>query len=123
MFSSQEWQECKKIPGCDLSFIIDGDHRLVCENEEIKSHIPETADMEEDDDDANALRETAGICLVTGERGRITRLNPRTPIGLAQKVTQKLSPFRKIWDLILMGKNKALMHLSANLHHLHIQPL
>lgn len=106
VFSSQEWQECKKIPGCNLSFIIDGDHRLVCENEEIKSHIPETADMEEDDDDANALRETAGICLVTGERGRITRLNPRTPI-LGTKSNAKIVAFQKNMGFDSYGKEQS----------------
>lgn len=106
VFSSQEWQECKKIPGCNFSFIIDGAHRLVCENEEIKSHIAEIDEGEDDDDDSTALCEAAGICLVTGERAGIARLNPRTPI-LGTKSNAKIVAFQKNMGFDSYGKEQS----------------
>ncbi len=63
------------------NFIIEGTNELVCEDEHITSCLSEHFDNEDDDDEGGvALQEKEGICLVTGERSQIARLNPRTPI-------------------------------------------
>lgn len=94
VFSCPEWQECKKIKGCNLSFIIEGTNKLVCEDEDIKSWLSESLDEEDDDDEGGvALQEKEGICLITGERSKIARLNPRTPI-LGAKSNAKIVAFQ-----------------------------
>lgn len=97
VFSHPSWQECKKIPGCNLSFCFDGEIRLVCENENVRSYVmslSEVEDHDNDDADNKGLQEIEGICLITGERAPIARLHPRTPIP-GSKSNAKIVSFQK----------------------------
>lgn len=107
VFSCPEWEECKKIKGCNLSFIIEGTNKLVCEDEDITSWLSESLDDEDDDDEGGvALQEKEGICLVTGERSKIARLNPRTPI-LGTKSNAKIVAFQRNMGFDSYGKEQS----------------
>lgn len=106
VFACQEWQECKKIKGCNLSFIIDESVRLVCEHEDIQSWCAETADEKESDDETTSLQEKQSICLVTGERAIVARLNPRTPIR-GTKSNAKIVAFQKNMGFDSYGKEQS----------------
>lgn len=107
VFSCPEWEECKKIKGCNLSFIIEGTNELVCEDEHITSCLSEHFDNEDDDDEGGvALQEKKGICLVTGEHSQIARLNPRTPI-LGTKSNAKIVAFQRNMGFDSYGKEQS----------------
>jgi len=106
VFASQEWQECKKIKGCNLSFRLEESTRLVCENEDIQSWCSDAAANEEDADEANDLQDKEGICLVTGERAVIARLNPRTPI-LGARSNAKIVAFQTNMGFDSYGKEQS----------------
>jgi len=106
VFASQDWQECKKIKGCNLSFILEGSTRLVCENEDIQSWYSDSATLEEDADESSDLQDKEGICLITGERAVIARLNPRTPI-LGARSNAKIVAFQKNMGFDSYGKEQS----------------
>ena len=106
VFASQEWQECRKIKGCNLSFILEGSTRLVCENEDIQSWCSDASTNEEDADESNDLQDKEGICLVTGERAVIARLNPRTPI-LGARSNAKIVAFQTNMGFDSYGKEQS----------------
>ncbi|MEW5947918.1 MAG: type I-C CRISPR-associated protein Cas8c/Csd1 [Thermodesulfobacteriota bacterium] len=95
VFQHPSWQECKKIPGCNLSFRLNDDElSLVCESENVQAYVANTPEPEDDDGDALAVSEIEGICLITGECSSIARLHPRTPI-LGAKSNAKIVSFQK----------------------------
>ncbi|HQK91465.1 MAG TPA: type I-C CRISPR-associated protein Cas8c/Csd1 [Smithellaceae bacterium] len=106
VFASQEWQDCRKIKGCNLSFILEGSTRLVCENEDIQSWCSDASTNEEDADESNDLQDKEGICLVTGERAVIARLNPRTPI-LGARSNAKIVAFQTNMGFDSYGKEQS----------------
>ncbi len=106
IFACQEWEECKKIKGCNLSFVLEGMNRLVCENNDVKSYITENEDGNDEADETETLQEREGICLVTGERASIARLNPRTPI-LGTKSNAKIVAFQKNMGFDSYGKEQS----------------
>lgn len=106
IFSCPEWEECKKIKGCNLSFVLEGMNRLVCENDDVKSYITENEDGDDGSDDTENLEEREGICLVTGERATIARLNPRTPI-LGAKSNAKIVAFQRNMGFDSYGKEQS----------------
>ena len=106
IFACQEWEECKKIKGCNLSFVLEGMNRLVCENDDVKSYTTENEDGNDEADEAETLEEREGICLVTGERASIARLNPRTPI-LGTKSNAKIVAFQKNMGFDSYGKEQS----------------
>jgi len=106
VFASPEWEECKKIKGCNLSFIVQGTNRLVCENEDVKAYVMDHEGTDDDDEEVEDMKEREGICLVTGERGAITRLNPRTPIAGA-KSNAKIVAFQKNMGFDSYGKKQS----------------
>jgi len=95
VFSHPSWQECQKIPGCNLSFCLDGETRLICNNENVRSYVVGESAVESDDEaDNEGLQEIEGICLITGEHAPIARLHPRTPIP-GSKSNAKIVSFQK----------------------------
>jgi len=94
VFQHPSWQECKKIPGCNLSFRLNDELGLVCENKNVRAYVANTPESEDDDGDALTVSEIEGICLITGERSSIARLHPRTPI-LGAKSNAKIVSFQK----------------------------
>lgn len=106
ILNCREWEECKKIKGCNLSFVLEGMNRLVCENDDIKAYITKIEDGDEESDAEEDLEEREGICLVTGERATIARLNPRTPI-LGTKSNAKIVAFQKNMGFDSYGKEQS----------------
>lgn len=94
VFKHPLWNECKKIPGCNLTFKIDGYPWLVCENTNVKNFISESLALTSENEDETALPEIEGICLITGDRAPVARLHPRTPIPGA-KSNAKIVSFQK----------------------------
>ncbi|MDO8445420.1 MAG: type I-C CRISPR-associated protein Cas8c/Csd1 [Deltaproteobacteria bacterium] len=103
VFQHPAWQECKKIPGCNLSFRLSDELSLVCENENVRVFVANSSEAEDDDDDSTIAPEIEGICLVTGERTSIIRLHPRTPI-LGAKSNAKIVSFQKSMGFDSYGK-------------------
>jgi len=108
VLSCPEWNECRKIPGCNMSFVIDGNLRLVCEDDEIQLAVAGMGDEKENEENSefNALPEAQGICLVTGEYAPIARLNPRTPI-FGTKSNAKIVAFQRNMGFDSYGKEQS----------------
>ncbi len=103
LFQHPLWSECIKIPGCNLSFKIEGQPHLVCECANVKDFVVATDAAVQGDDDEDALPEIDGMCLVTGEHGPLARLHPRTPIAGA-KSNAKIVSFQKNMGFDSYGK-------------------
>ncbi|GAB6057495.1 type I-C CRISPR-associated protein Cas8c/Csd1 [Desulfonatronum parangueonense] len=89
VFQHPLWSECRKIPGCNLSFMISGRNCLVCEEEDIQKFLAnQHREGNEDADTSDGLR---NICMLTGEHDQIERLHPRTPIVGAQSTSKIVS--------------------------------
>lgn len=99
------WEECKNIPGCNLTFLI-GDTRLVCENENVRTYVSKATKAESNDDDAPELQEMKGICLISGERSPIARLHTRTPIA-GSKSNAKIVSFQRNMGFDSYGKQQS----------------
>lgn len=109
VFEHPSWQDCKKINGCNLSFQMSGENRLICQNEHVCSYVSrniETESDDDDDDDDSERRDIDGICMITGERVSIARLHPRTPIAGA-KSNAKIVSFQKNMGFDSYGKQQS----------------
>jgi len=109
VYAHPVWKECAKIPGCNLTFMVEGETRLVCQNDNVKSFITNSSSQTsstDDDDEEGANLEIEGVCLVTGELGPIARLHPRTPIPGA-KSNAKIVSFQKNMGFDSYGKQQS----------------
>lgn len=74
------WAECSKIKGCNLSFrLVDEAAALVCQSQALQNCLSVSQNEETDD-----LKE--GICLITGNRTLVTRLHHQIA-GIYKKPT------------------------------------
>ncbi len=105
VFEHPLWQDCKKINGCNLSFQINGENRLICQNENVCIYASKGIEAESDEDDPE-LSDIEGICMITGERASIARLHPRTPIAGA-KSNAKIVSFQKNMGFDSYGKQQS----------------
>lgn len=108
VFSHPLWKECAKIPGCNLTFQLSDQARLVCANENVQAFIANSgggqeAEDEEEDGGSPAVE---GFCLVSGQEGPIVRLTPRTPIPGA-KSNAKIVSFQKNMGFDSYGKQQS----------------
>lgn len=107
VFSHPSWQDCIKLPGCNLSFCFEGYTRLVCESENVRAYVESENDSTSDDDAADgSLPNVEGICLITGEYAPLARLHPRTPIPGA-KSNAKIVSFQKNMGFDSYGKQQS----------------
>lgn len=83
--SSENWSECIKINGCNMSFRLDDETLLVPCRPSVRSYI-EKYDLN------NTHEENKGICLLTGIYGPIARIHSDTPIN---KDSKKIVSFQK----------------------------
>ena len=65
--ASPEFQECLKIPGCNLTFQLATENHLICQSSKVQYWIREQP---------LGIDNQLGICLVTGEKTNIARLHP-----------------------------------------------
>ncbi|MDP2950119.1 MAG: type I-C CRISPR-associated protein Cas8c/Csd1 [Chloroflexota bacterium] len=109
IYSHRCWPDCARIPGCNLSFQLQGQFRLVCESENVRAYVVATNNPASDDEGADdtALLEMRGICLVTGEYGPIARTHPRTPIlDPRAKSNAKIVSFQRNMGFDSYGKQQ-----------------
>ena len=107
VFADLHWTECKKIPGCNLSFILEGETRLICQSESVQAYVTsKSVSSPEDEENGSTGPDMEGLCLVTGEYGRIARLHPRTPIQGA-KSNAKIVSFQKNMGFDSYGKEQS----------------
>lgn len=108
----QNWNDCAKIPGCNLSFQLINDNCLVPERESVKRYKTLTADNEDSDekDDEEDTIETRAytntVCLITGCKGLVKRLHTATPI-LGSKSNAKIVGFQKNYGFDSYFKEQA----------------
>lgn len=95
VFENEYWKDCSKILGCNLSFRIVGETKIVAEHDDLMNFIPnfeKTQPKESEDSDNNIVAD--GICLITGERSPIAVLQTATSIQ-GGKSGAKLVGFQK----------------------------
>jgi CRISPR-associated protein Csd1 len=74
--SSEAWNECLKIKGCNLSFRLSGQPELICQSLQVINWIKQRPLSESDVKD--------GFCLITGNKSKIVRLHDSVS-GVNQK--------------------------------------
>lgn len=107
VFNHPDWENCRKVPGCNLSFIVQGETRLVCQSEQVTSYVASASvpgSGEEESAGQESLME--GFCMVTGEYGQVARLHLRTPIPGA-KSNAKIVSFQKNMGFDSYGKEQS----------------
>jgi len=72
----ENWKECYKIPGCNLSFRIAGEVNIVAEHDDLLLEVEGNTDS----DNVEYIQSADGICLITGERLPIAVLHSATSI-------------------------------------------
>ncbi|HET9033417.1 MAG TPA: type I-C CRISPR-associated protein Cas8c/Csd1 [Dokdonella sp.] len=101
------WDECSRIPGCNISFRLDGDVELVCQRPRIAELVAEGTDLGPQDDEFDGAASTVhAFCAVTGEIDQIARLHRRTPITNS-KSNAKLVSFQKNSGYDSYGKEQS----------------
>lgn len=107
VFAHPKWPECVKVPGCNLTFAMEGATRLVCQNESVTSFVQaNTESVSDEDEGADGSPDIEGFCLITGETFTIARLHPRTPIPGA-KSNAKIVSFQKNMGFDSYGKQQS----------------
>lgn len=76
--SHPSWEDCKKIPGCNLTFKLDGSNELIPQREAITNYLKSLYNKNFIDDEDS--QEFISTCLITGEKSPIARLHTPTPI-------------------------------------------
>lgn len=90
IFEHENWKECYKIPGCNLSFRIAGEVNIVAEHDDLFLEVGGNPEL----DNEEQIRSADGICLITGERLPIAILHSVTSIP-GGKSGGKLVGFQK----------------------------
>ncbi len=108
VFNHPDWENCRKVPGCNLSFIVQGETRLVCQSELVTSYVASASVSGSGEEEESAGQESLmeGFCMVTGEYGQVARLHPRTPIPGA-KSNAKIVSFQKNMGFDSYGKEQS----------------
>jgi CRISPR-associated protein Csd1 len=86
----ENWKECYKISGCNLSFRIVGEANIVAEHDDLSQEVEVVVES----DSEVQTQSTDGICLITGERLPIAILHSVTSIP-GGKSGGKLVGFQK----------------------------
>lgn len=91
--ASPQIKECLKAPQCNMSFRLVSDVPVPC-REKVREFVMNNLKISEPENDIENEKKDKkiGICLVTGEKGIITRTHSRTPID---KDTKCLVGFQK----------------------------
>ncbi len=95
-----KWEECAKIPGCNLTFKLLGNVEVIPERSAVRNYISSQTIAEAEPGTLT------GRCLVTGETGPIARLHTATPIWGA-KSNATLVAFQKNSGYDSYGKEQA----------------
>lgn len=90
LLQHENWKECYKIPGCNLSFRIAGNSDIIAEHDDLRNEV-EVTSLPNDEEQTEA---TEGICLITGEKLPIAILHSATSLP-GGKSGGKLVGFQK----------------------------
>ncbi|ARM31062.1 type I-C CRISPR-associated protein Cas8c/Csd1 [Prosthecochloris sp. HL-130-GSB] len=82
--SIENWGDCAKIVGCNMSFRLDGDSELIPCRDAVQSYV-----KSQTGENSGGV---TGLCLVTGKMGAIARTHTDTPIN---KDSKKFVSFQK----------------------------
>lgn len=96
------WQDCAKIPGCNLTFRLTGETQLIPEREVVVQFQKLLLSQPEN---TNENTENIGRCLITGEREFIARLHTPTFIQ-GGKSSARLVAFQKSSGYDSYGKEQ-----------------
>lgn len=105
-FAHPNWEECRKIPGCNLSFRLIDSLALVCESRNVRDFVANSTVADDEDDEGPSIGEMEGICIITGEQAPVARLHPRTPI-LNAKSNAKIVSFQKNMGFDSYGRQQS----------------
>ena len=94
--TADNWEECAKIVGCNMSFRLDGEVDLVPCRDAVQEHVKTQVGAHIDG--------VVGLCLVTGETAAIARTHSDTPINRDSK---KFVSFQKSSGYDSYGKEQA----------------
>ena len=83
VISSDQFQDCLRIAGCNMTFRLEGDANIVTDDPAVKKFtIATTVSTQEGEDENDAIdEEVEAVCLVTGKTGPIARKHNRTSIN------------------------------------------
>ena len=90
VLNHENWPECYKVPGCNLSFRIAGKDALIAEHPDLSHEVESEVAVEE----AGQIAENSGVCLITGEKSIISVIHSATPVP-GGKSGGKLVGFQK----------------------------
>jgi CRISPR-associated protein Csd1 len=79
VFDHENWKDCSKISGCNLSFRIAGNTKIVAEHDDLKNLLNIESTKEEAAGEPSDLN-VEGVCLITGERSTIAILHTATSL-------------------------------------------
>lgn len=100
VLGSPQFDDCKKIPGCNISFRLKSEILPVPSNDAVRMYV--LTRMKGDRQNSSA---EIGTCLVTGEKGEIARIHGQTPIN---KDSRFLVSFQKGSGYDSYGKEQGL---------------
>jgi len=80
-----KWQECLKIPSCNMTFRLAGDSDPVPCRPAVKAYQSSLIHREDNTDSDGKTQSITGRCLVTGKVGKIARIHAYTPISKDSK--------------------------------------
>lgn len=90
LLQHENWKECYKIPGCNLTFKIAGESDIVAEHDDLRNEV-EVSNASDDEEQTQAAE---GVCLITGEKLPIAILHSATSLP-GGKSGGKLVGFQK----------------------------
>lgn len=76
LLEHENWKECYRIPGCNLSFRIAGESDIVAEHNDLREEVDAAKGTNEEEQTQSA----EGVCLVTGEKLPIAILHSATSL-------------------------------------------
>lgn len=95
--SSDKWRECLKVIGCNMSFRLESESRLIPCRPNVRAYIDSLESNERGEDGC-------GVCLLTGKYGSVARIHSDTPIN---KDSKKIVSFQKNSGYDSYGKEQA----------------
>jgi CRISPR-associated protein Csd1 len=105
VFEHKLWPELRKKPG-NVSFRLAKSVDLISASTNVRAAaVKRTSDVS-DEDEGTTTPDKTGICMLTGNRGVIARLHPRTPIP-GSKSNAKIVSFQKGKGFDSYGKEQS----------------
>ena len=90
LLQHENWKECYKIPGCNLSFRIAGELNIVAEHDDLLKEV----EVKTEPDNKEQIQPSDGICMITGKKLPIAILHSATSLP-GGKSGGKLVGFQK----------------------------